>query len=219
MIRPSSRYARRDCAAINVNSARDYRIAPWRVHFYYVDVINKRSTGPVPVRWPGPKLKPCVAPSSFAALNKLGGPSRWSSGSLSLRCSLRLYRARHRAELCRTCFRARRQLKASLCNGRRSSGHWVCISLALPTVSLSLSLSLSPSQRGLLTVSNESERVLLHDSHYSVSLSRSSAPPCLPPLAVVIVVIAIVIVVALQFAAALCKNGGGGAAGRASEYR
>lgn len=38
----------------------------------------------------------------------------------------------------RTCFRVRRQLKASLCNGRRSSGHWVCISLALPTVSFSL---------------------------------------------------------------------------------
>lgn len=49
---------------------------------------------------------------------------------------------RRRAVPCRTCFRARRQLKASLCNERRSSGHWVCISLALPTVPPSLSLFL-----------------------------------------------------------------------------
>jgi len=82
---------------------------------------------------------------------------------------------RRRAMPCRTCFRARRQLKASLCNGRRSSGHWVCISLALPTVLLSLS------RRGS-TVSNESQRVLhkslLSFSPFSVSLSLSFYRHC-----------------------------------------
>lgn len=60
-----------------------------------------------------------------------------------------LYRATTTTPDRRTCFRVRRQLKASLCNGRRSSGHWVCISLVLPTVSFppSPSLSLSPIAR------------------------------------------------------------------------
>lgn len=104
---------------------------------------------------PGPKLKPRYTSRSSAALNKLDVPSRWSSGHLSFSRSFGFIE-RRRAVQCRTCFRARRQLKASLCNGRRSSGHWVCISLALPTVPLSLFFSLATR----LTVSNESQRVL-----------------------------------------------------------
>lgn len=57
-----------------------------------------------------------------------------------------LYRATTTTPDRRTCFRVRRQLKASLCNGRRSSGHWVCISLVLPTVSFPPSPSLSLSR-------------------------------------------------------------------------
>lgn len=61
----------------------------------------------------------------------------------------------------------RRQLKASLCNGRRSSGHWVCISLVLPTVSFPPSPSLPlpyraaperETERGK-TVWNQSQKV------------------------------------------------------------
>lgn len=90
---------------------------------------------------PGPKLKPRT--------RRFRLPRRFKQ----IRCPIEVVQRlsfprsfgfieRRRAVPCWTCFRARRQLKASLCNERRSSGHWVCISLALPTVPLPLSLSL-----------------------------------------------------------------------------
>jgi len=128
-------------------------------------------------------------------------PSRWSSGSRSARSFGFIERA---VEPCRTCFRACRQLKASLCNGRRSSGHWVCISLALPTVPLSLSFSLAARSNRL----ERAPKGSLHESLLSFSPVRLLPPqrPVIVLVVIVVIVIVIVIVVIVVVpVAALCK--------------